>query len=347
MSYRKLFLLIAFAPLGLLLFVGDAQPCWWCDPPDGGYNPWGGWTGGGSFVTCQIGFGDAVSSSVVNGTATIKSVTGKTFPCTVTDDNGVTTSGEGTIGGPDGIKITGVQLGQCSITDKSKKTSEREAFANCGQSGADVDGQIQIVSPSGTATWNIGGVDALTNTGACNNSHLFGATATFEKNEIFTAKVTYNNATCAGSGNDAKTNFRSCTGPLGQPAKCVDNDTDHTMGASFDQIIRLDGDCRDAQNKTSCDSDPGGVIQFKIDVANQPAIDLTSARCGDPDNPFKAPAIDAKTNNGVLTVTCPRCFASVFVPSLDGTLVATANAGDGSLKHLIGAICQATPTSGK
>jgi hypothetical protein len=349
MSYRKLFLLIAFAPFVLLLLGGDARAQCFLDP-DCDSDPWGFWGpgGGGSTISCKIGFGDTVLGGDPNaGTVTINSVPGNTFSCTRSD--GTTATGQGQIVG--GIQVTGVQAGQC-VVDKSTKTSKKKFFSQCGQLGADVDGDIVITFSSVTSgTWSFGGVDALLNTGACNNSNLFPEKAPFLKNEIFTTTVTYNNTNCQGTGNDGKVNFRSCTGTaLDTEPACIANDNVHTVSSSLDQIITFGLSCqRLPVNQTSCQTNTQGIIKATIDgtTTNTATIDQNSIRCGNPDDPFFSTPQSVTSNGNDLIVSCFRCFQKTYVPGPDNTLVVTANQADGStISHIVGGLCAVAPVSG-
>jgi hypothetical protein len=348
MHYRKLFPLIAFAPLGLLLFVGDALAQCFLDPSCDS-DPWGFWGpgGGGSTITCKIKFGDTTLGGDPNtGTVTIDSVPGNTFSCTHSDGQ----TGQGHIEG--GIQVTGVQAGQC-VVDKSTKTSKKKFFSQCGQLGADVDGDIVITFPSNVVgTWSFGGVDALGNTGACNNSNLFLATGAFLKNEIFTTTVSYNNTNCQGTGNDGKANFRSCTGTAlnDLSPECVTNDTVHTVSSSLDQIITFGLSCqRLPVNQTSCQTDTKGILKATIDgtTTNTATIDQNSIRCGNPDNPFFSTPQSVTPNGNDLIVSCFRCFQNTYVPGPDNRLVVTANQADGStISHIVGGLCSVQAVSG-
>jgi hypothetical protein len=352
MSYRKFFMLIAFAPFVLLLLGGDALAQCFLDPdnPDCDSSAFGFWGpgGGGSTISCKIGFGDTVlGGDPNNGTVTIQSVPGKTLSCT-RSENTTNETGQGQIVG--GIQVTGVQAGQCNV-NKSTKTSEKNFFAQCGQ-GGNVDGDIQIAFPSGTGTWSFGGVDALGNTGACNNSNLFPATGAFLKNQIFTTTVRYNNTNCQGTGNDGKANFRSCTGTaLNDPTpECVTDDTVHTVSSSLDQIITFGLDCqRLPVNQTSCQTNSQGIIKATIDGAttNTATIDQNSIRCGNPDDPFFSTPQSVTTHGNDLIVSCFRCFQNTYVPGPENTLVVTANQADGStINHIVGGLCSIEAVSG-
>jgi ribosomal protein S27E len=355
MSYRKLFLLIAFAPLGLLLFVGNAQP--W----DGNDSPWGfmDW-GNGSRVQCIFGFGDT-NISFANGTVTIslKDDT-KTLTCAKIPEPGdpgpaVTKSGQAKLLTP--FQVTGVQDLGCSNLKGggSQKTFE----ATCGRDNADVTGIIQWVEPSHpdllNKTYEFGGAASL-NTGACNN--FFPTVAgTFGRNVIFINREGFNASSCEGEGNHGPTFFRGCSATnLGEPGKppvpsaCID--TVHTGGtpanAGLLQLREFGLTCRAPFNQTSC-ANAQGVVQAEIDCTT---IDCTqiirsSLDCGEPDNPFKVdPERIRELASGNLEVTCPRCFNGATVFSAAGELVVAGKKSDGTtFSQDIGGVCSGRPVS--
>jgi hypothetical protein len=363
MSYRKLFLLIAFAPLGLLLLIRDAQG--WDEFPDDttwGFIDWGD----GSRVRCTLGFDDTTIQAVpgVNGTLTImiSLKAGKTLTCKKIEDNGFTQTGQAILvqgiksTQPGDLVVTGVQDLGCSNLPGG--VSQKIFQATCGQNSADVTGTILWVVPSDKGllgSWyQFGGAASLTNSGACNQ--FFPRVAgTFDRNVIFTNTEGFNAPLCPlGEGNHGPTLFRGCSATgLNIPSACTD--AIHTGGTPAKQPLRQITEfgltCRTPFNTTSCSSDPSGVIQAEIDCTTIDCgqIIQSSLDCGEPDNPFKVQALDVRENQGNLVVKCPRCFNSAFVPSAAGELVVAGQLSDGtgakSFSQDVGGICTGTPTS--
>jgi hypothetical protein len=349
MSYRKLFLLIAFAPLGLLLFVGNAQP--W----DGDDSPWGfmDW-GNGSRVRCTFGFDDTtITATPPNGTLltiTISLKDGKTLTCAKIPEPGdppgsITQSGQAELIQP--LRITGVQDKGCS---NSGNVSERLFEATCGENKADVTGIIKWVDgPLAGSTYEFGGAGSL-NTGACNK--FFPRVAgTFDRNVIFINREGFNSRNCpVGEGNHGPTFFRGCSattlGTEEKPVASSCTDSVHTGGtpanAGLLQLREFTLICRTPFNTSSC---PGasGVIQAEIDCTSIDCGNIiqSSLTCGEPDDPFTEPAVDVKSNQGNLVVTCHRCVASAAAE-----LVVAGQSSDGTkFRQDIAGLCTGEPTS--
>jgi hypothetical protein len=353
MSYRKLFLLIAFAPLACLLFVRDAQP-WDEFPQDSpfGFMDWGD----GSRVRCTFGFDDTTiqAANAANGTLTItiSLKDGKTLTCAKIPnpgEPGTTQSGQAILLAP--FQVTGVQDQGCS--NLKGGGSQKTFAATCGKDSADVTGTIQWVDPSDPAllgkTYEFGGAGSL-NTGACNN--FFPSVAgTFDKNVIFINREGFNASSCQGEGNHGPTFFRGCSATnLGEPSACIDQV--HTGGtpanAGLLQLREFTLTCRTPFNQTSC-ANAQGVVQAEIDCTT---IDCTqiirsSLDCGEPDNPFKVDAQRVRElASGNLEVTCPRCFNGANVFSAAGELVVAGKKSDGTtFTQDIGGVCSGTPVS--
>jgi hypothetical protein len=351
MSYRKLFLLITFAPLALLLFVRDAQP--W----DGDDSPWGfiDWEDG-SRVRCTIGFGDTTITDEpgANGTLTLRISLkpGKTLTCAKIDDK-LTQSGQATL--VNDLLITGVQDLGCSNLPGG--VSQRTFQATCGERSADVTGKIQWVDgplgPPNKNTYEFGGAAFLKSPGACNQ--FFPKAGTFDRNVIFINTKGFNSQSCSGDAHHGPALFRGCSATnLNTPSECID--AVHTGGTSakegLRQLTQFGLTCRVPFNSSSCANNPSGVIQAEIDcstldpVKGCEQIDRSSLQCGEPDNPFKVAALRVREVSGDLEVTCPRCFKSAFVPSSAGELVVAGQKSDGTkFTQDIGGLCSGTPTS--
>jgi hypothetical protein len=286
------------------------------------------------------------------GTVTIKGVPGTTFSCLLNGSE----QGTGTL---DSIVVSGIQAGKCQKL--SATTSQQEFFAQCGQSGADVDGDMSVAFLSESGTWSFGGVSALS-PGQCKQSNLFPATGPFSQFKIFTTTVSYNNPNCSGLGNDGKANVRSCTGKaLGFAPDCNNNIAIANGGlgipilstatsGGLDQINTFGVSCqRTPVNSTSCHTNTQGIIKATIDgtTTNTAQIDQNSIKCGNPDNPFFSPPQGVTTSGSDIIVNCFRCFNNTYVPGPDNTLVVTANQADGpTFSHIVGGLCSVTAVSG-
>jgi len=349
MSYRKFFMLIVFAPFALLLLGGEARAQCFLDPFADNCDPWGPWGpgGGGSTVSCTIGFGDVTMTGLQSdGTVTLKNFDDNTFSCTLDSVE----QGQGNIAST-GIVVSGIQAGKCIKT--SPTTSQKEFFAKCGS--GDVEGAIQVSFSSESGLWKFGGADIATNT-TC--KQLFPATGPFKQLEIFTTTVSYNNANCSGSGNDGKANFRSCTGSdLNNDGSCNNNLNtgipilSTATSGGLVQISTFGLDCqRLPTNQTSCPNS-NGIITATLHLDN--ASNISSVKCGNPDDPFLTDAKSFSTSGNDLNVTCYRCdqtpgSTGVFVPGPDGTLVVTAQQADSptaNFSHTVGGLCDVLPTS--
>ena len=132
---------------------------------------------------------------------------------------------------------------------------------------------------------------------------------------------------------------------------CDPHRGERRLNNPFTRSLSLRLACRTPWNSTSCSSDPSGIIWAEIDctTVNCGQIDQSSLFCGDPDNPFKASALDVKKSSGDLQVKCPRCDNGAFVPSAAGELVVAGQLSDGtsakSFSEDVGGICTGTPTS--
>lgn len=355
MSYRKLFLSIAFAPLGLLLLVGDAQP-WDGDDSPFGFIDWED----GSRVRCTIGFGDTtIQDNLALGTLTISLREGKKLTCSKIGDKGETQTGQAIlvqgIGStvPGDLRITGVRDLGCS--NLSGGVSQKTFQATCGDQvagiPADVTGTIRWVDgPLANSTYQFGGAASLTNAGAC-NQFFPRVTGTFDRNVIFVNQQGFNAPSCQGEGNHGPSPFRGCSATdLDTTSACID--ALHTGGTPANEGLRqlreFELTCRTPFNTTSCANNPSGVIQAEIDCSSIDCgqIIRSSLQCGEPDNPFKVAALRVREVSGDLEVTCPRCFKNAFVPSAAGELVVAGQRSDGTkFTQDIGGLCTGTPTS--
>jgi hypothetical protein len=366
MSYRKLFMLIAFAPLGLLLFVRDAQ-AWDEDTSPFGVLDWFD----GSRVRCTLGFGettidDEEADHVIDArtidTRTIETLTirissnrGKTITCAKIDEkNGTTQSGQAILVEP--LEITGVQTGECKNLYGGRSGSEQSFVATCGKKNADVTATIQWVDgPLKGNKYKIGGSASL-ETDAC--KEFFPGVAPFDRNVIFVSTKFFNARGCKGEVNHGPTFFRGCSARnLNEPSACTD--ALHTGGTSSEglrQLTEFGLTCRTPFN-SNCKFNNSGVIQAEIDCTTIDCAQIiqSSLHCGDPDDPFKTLALDVhkssddpfKTlaldvhkSSGDIRVTCPRCFNSAPVFSAIGELVVAGQESDGTqFRQDIGGLC--------